>query len=211
MKELIIFDFDGTLANTEEASYQVYEQMTEIYGVPQMSRDELKAFKKKPLKQRIKETGIPYYLLPKIVSESQSKLTKFMKDAFPFEGISYLLEKLSKRFQLIVVSSNHKKIIKKFLKDHNIDVFEKVYGGAALFGKANNIKKAIKKAKSKVKKSIYIGDETRDYHACQELKLDMIAVSWGYEYIEVLLEENIPMIAKTPEDVLSMIETLHAS
>jgi phosphoglycolate phosphatase len=210
MKELLIFDFDGTLANTEEASYQVYEQMTEIYGVPQMSREALKAFKKKPLKQRIKETGIPYYLLPKIVSESQSKLTKFMKDSFPFEGIPLLLETLSKQYQLIIVSSNHKKIIKKFLKDHQIDVFQKVYGGAALFGKANTIKKAIKKAKSKVKKAIYIGDETRDYQACQELKLDMIAVSWGYEDIDVLMQENIPLIAKTPEDVLAMIGSFHA-
>lgn len=210
MKELLIFDFDGTLANTEEASYQVYEQMTEIYGVPQMSREALKAFKKKPLKQRIKETGIPYYLLPKIVSESQSKLTKFMKDSFPFEGIPLLLETLSKQYQLIIVSSNHKKIIKKFLKDHQIDVFQKVYGGAALFGKANTIKKAIKKAKSKVKKAIYIGDETRDYQACQELKLDMIAVSWGYEDIDVLMQENIPLIAKTPDDVLAMIGSFHA-
>jgi phosphoglycolate phosphatase len=72
------------------------------------------------------------------------------------------------------------------------------------------MKKAIKKAKSKVKKAIYIGDETRDYQACQELKLDMVAVSWGYEDIDVLMKENIPWIAKTPEDVLAMIESFHA-
>lgn len=210
MKEVIIFDFDGTIANTEEASYKVYEQMTSIYGVPQMSRDELKAYKKKPLKQRIKETGIPYYLLPKIMSESQSKLTQFMKDAFPFDGIPFLIEQLSKVYQLVVVSSNNKKIIKKFLKDHELDVFEKVYGGAALFGKAAMIKKAIKKMKSKVKKTIYIGDETRDYHACQELKLDMISVSWGYEDKEVLEKEQLPYIADTPEQLLSLIEQMNA-
>lgn len=205
MKSLIIFDFDGTIANTEEASYKVYEQMTQIYGVPQMSKEELKAYKKKPLKQRIKETGIPYYLLPKIMSESQSKLTQFMQDAYPFDGIPFLLEKLSKTNKLVVVSSNNKKIIKKFLKDHDIDVFEKVYGGAALFGKSAMIKKAIKKMKTKVKHALYVGDETRDYQACKELKLDMIGVSWGYEDISVLESEQLPYIANTPEHVLEMI------
>lgn len=206
MKELIIFDFDGTIANTEEASYQVYEQMTTIYGVPQMTREELKAFKKKPLKQRIKETGIPYYLLPKIMSESQSKLTKFMDDAYPFDGIPHLLKTLSKKYKLVVVSSNNKKIIKQFLKTHQLNMFEKIYGGAALFGKAPTIKKAIKKMKSKVKKSLYIGDETRDYHACHELKLDMIAVSWGYEDKEVLMNEKIPFIAHNPKELMTLIE-----
>lgn len=207
MKSLIIFDFDGTIANTEEASYKVYEQMTQIYGVPQMSKEELKAYKKKPLKQRIKETGIPYYLLPKIMSESQSKLTKFMQDAYPFDGIPFLLEKLSKMNKLVVVSSNNKKIIKKFLKDHDIDVFEKVYGGAALFGKSAMIKKAIKKMKSKVKHALYIGDETRDYQACKELKLDMIGVSWGYEDISVLESEQLSYIANNPEQLSELIST----
>jgi phosphoglycolate phosphatase len=210
MKKLIIFDFDGTIANTEDASYQVYQLMTEQYGVPQMSKEELLTIKKMPLKQRIKAQGIPYYMLPKLLSESQSKLSQFMNEAKPFEGIANAIKKLKTEKKLIIVSSNHKKIIKKFLEKEKLDVFIKVFGGAALFGKSAMIIKALKKMNIDPKNAIYIGDEVRDIQACKEINLDIISVSWGYDDISLLQQEDAHLIASSVTEMMDLIKAMDA-
>jgi phosphoglycolate phosphatase len=210
MKKLIIFDFDGTIANTEDASYQVYQLMTEQYGVTQMSKEELLTIKKMPLKQRIKAQGIPYYMLPKLLSESQSKLSQFMNEAKPFEGIANAIKKLKTEKKLIIVSSNHKKIIKKFLEKEKLDVFIKVFGGAALFGKSATIIKALKKMNIDPKNAIYIGDEVRDVQACKEINLDIISVSWGYDDISLLQQEDSKLIANNVNEMMDLIKAIDA-
>jgi phosphoglycolate phosphatase len=206
MKKLIIFDFDGTIANTEEASFEVYQLMADQYGVTKLTKAELQTIKKMPLKERIKAQGIPYYMLPKLISESQSKLIQFMEKAMPFDGIPFIIERLKKEKKLIIVSSNHKKIIKSFLKSHHLNHFIKVYGGASLFGKSSMIKKSLKKMKTDTKYALYIGDEIRDYHACQELGLDMVAVSWGYDDKTLLEKEHIEHIADNADHLLMLIK-----
>jgi phosphoglycolate phosphatase len=206
MKKLIIFDFDGTIANTEEASYQVYLMMAEQYGMPLLSREELKSYKKIPLRQRIKEQGIPYYLLPKLISESQSKLSQFMNDAKKFEGIDQVIKKLETDRKLIIVSSNRKRIIKSFLKKEKLDSFVKVFGSASLFGKSATIQKAIKKLKISPKHALYIGDEVRDLVACKEANVDMIAVSWGYDDISLLAQENAKYIASDIDELMNYVK-----
>lgn len=119
MKTLIIFDFDGTIADTEDISYEIYKEMTQLYNVPEMDKKTLLEAKKKPLKSRILEQGIPFYLLPKLMSEAQSKVLSYIDQAKPFEGIKDVIKELAKTKNLIIVSSNRKKVIKTFLKQHH--------------------------------------------------------------------------------------------
>lgn len=206
MKALVIFDFDGTIANTEEASFAVYEQMTKQYNIHPMSKTELRSIKRLPLRKRIQSHGIPYHRLPKLIMESQTQMSRHMEHAYPFEGIPLLLESLKKNKKLIIVSSNNKKLIKTFLKRHGLNHFVKVYGGAALFGKAKTIKKALNKMNVDVDESIYIGDETRDIEACKAIGLDMIAVSWGYDDRTLLIEEQAPYVANTVDELMQIIK-----
>lgn len=206
MKKLLIFDFDGTIADTMEVMYKIYVTMAEKYNMPILSKDDLQAYKKLPLKERLSRQGIPFYMVPKILSESQSMQLQFLEDAKPFEGIHELLHTLKKHFSLVIVSSNRKSFIKPFLKKHDLMVFDKIYGKAQLFGKADTIQKAIKKEKAHIETSLYLGDETRDLMACQELNLDMIAVSYGYDDKSLLENEGAKVIVDRPVDLLKSIK-----
>jgi phosphoglycolate phosphatase len=209
MKKLIIFDFDGTIADTMSMTYRIYERMATKYGMPVLSKEAFQSYKKLPLKERLNKQGIPFYMVPKLLSESQMLQDEFKDEAVPFEGMEEVLENLNKTFKLIIISSNHKKFIKYFLKSHEINVFKKVYGKAALFGKAGVIKKVLKKLGYDKSEAIYVGDETRDIIACKELGIDLISVSWGYDDKSLLEKENALMIAKTPKDILSFVKSLY--
>mgnify|MGYP001554125436 CR=1 FL=1 len=209
MKKIIIFDFDGTIADTMSMTYHIYEKMAQKYGMPVLSREAIQEYKKLPLKERLNKQGIPFYMVPKLLSESQMLQKEFKDEAVPFEGIIDVLNELSETFKLIIISSNHKKFIKYFLKSYNIFLFDKVFGKAALFGKASVIKKALKKLGYKKSEAIYVGDETRDVMACRELGIDLISVSWGYDDISLLEKEEASMIAKTPNDIMSFVKSLY--
>jgi phosphoglycolate phosphatase len=210
MKTLIIFDFDGTIADTEDISYEIYKEMTQLYNVPEMDKKTLLEAKKKPLKSRILEQGIPFYLLPKLMSEAQSKVLSYIDQAKPFEGIKDVIKELAKTKNLIIVSSNRKKVIKTFLKQHHLKYFSHIYGGAALFGKAAVIKKAIRKMKVKHQDVCYVGDETRDIEACKTIKVDIISASWGFEDEMLLQSYNQHYTASKPSDILKYVTTLDA-
>ena len=190
-------------------TYHIYEKMAQKYGMPVLSREVIQAYKKLPLQERLNKQGIPFYMVPKLLSESQVLQKEFKDEAIPFEGMIDVLNELSETFKLIIISSNHKKFIKYFLKSYDISFFDKVFGKAALFGKASVIKKALKKLGYKKSEAIYVGDETRDIMACRELGIDLISVSWGYDDISLLEKEEASMIAKTPNDIKSFVQSLY--
>lgn len=208
MKKVVIFDFDGTIADTMDMTYHIYLKMAEKYGMPVVSREELQSYKKIPLKERLNKQGIPFYMVPKLLAEGQTFQKELEHEAHPFDGIKDVLQTLLKDYELLMISSNHKKFIKRFLKRFEMKSFTKVYGKAALFGKAEVIKRVLKKHGYKKSEAIYIGDETRDIIACKELGIDLISVSWGYDDLELLEKEAATNIAKQPSDILTFVKSL---
>jgi len=208
MKKVIIFDFDGTIADTLDMTYHIYTKMANQYGMPIISKEELQEYKKIPLKERLNRQGIPFYMVPKLLSKSKGYQEELEDEAVPFEAIIDVLNELSQKYELFILSSNHKKFIKRFLNRFGIDVFKKVYGKAALFGKAEAIKKVLKRQKYKKAEAIYVGDETRDIIACKTLGIDLVSVSWGFDDISLLKNEGATMIATEPKDIISFVKSL---
>ena len=209
MKKLLIFDFDGTIANTLNGMYEIYKIMAKKYKLDILSKEAFIAYKKLPILERLQKQNIPLYAIPKIIRDSQKLQMTFLTEAKPFEGIKDVLNELKTMYTLIIVSSNKKDFIKAFLKTHDMKVFEKVYGKAEIFGKAKKIKKALKKMHAEVTDTIYIGDETRDLKACQELNLDIISVSYGYDDKALLLAEGAMHIIDKPHDLIETIQSFH--
>jgi phosphoglycolate phosphatase len=209
MKKLLIFDFDGTIANTLNGMYEIYKVIAKKYKIEVLSKEAFIAYKKLPILERLQKQNVPFYAIPKIISDSQKLQMKFLSEAKPFEGMKDVLDTLKTMYTLIIVSSNKKDFIKAFLKTHDMMVFDKIYGKAQLFGKAETIKKAIKKMKSQIEDSLYIGDETRDIVACRELQLDIISVSYGYDDKTLLVKEGAKHLIDAPNALLSMIKSFH--
>lgn len=128
--------------------------------------------------------------LPKLLAESHTAFTHFIQQTHPFIGMKEILSKLSQTKNLVIVSSNSKQNIQTFIDQHDFHFFEAIYGNASLFGKEALISKVIRKHHIGVDQALYIGDESRDAHACERIGLEMIGVSWGYEDRSLLLLTN---------------------
>lgn len=206
MKKLVIFDFDGTLADTNEVSYQIYAQMCERYKVPLLTPEELHDLKKLPVKERLKTMSVPLYKVPKLVRESWDLYYDYMDSVHYFEGIEDLLRTLHlKGITTVIVSSNHKRNIEAFLTHQTVNHFSEIYGKARVFGKERLIKKVLKRHKVAMQDALYVGDEIRDIEACLKLDMPIASVTWGFDRESMLKKLNPNGIAKTTEELRALI------
>lgn len=56
----VVFDFDGTLADTEEKTFNIYNDMAEKYKYRKITKEEAAAYKKSAYKGNHGNCGYPF-------------------------------------------------------------------------------------------------------------------------------------------------------
>ncbi len=202
----IIFDFDGTIANTEELAYHIYEKIVKKYEINQLSKDEFEDLKNVSMFEKFKRHQVSIFKLPKLARRTMRILSHMMDDVNPYDGMIQMIKTLNEQnYQLFIVSSNSKKNIKSFLKRYDIDVFSGIYGKARYFGKEKILLKLLKKYELEDHQTVYIGDEVRDIVSCKNIGIPIYSVSWGFDSLEFLEQENEGGVVHTVEELQTLL------
>jgi phosphoglycolate phosphatase len=202
----VVFDFDGTLADTFPFLVDYLNQMAKKYS----RKIDINNIKNKGLEHfigEVKKTGMPSWKIPFFISDMKKRLnTKIQKEVVIFPYISNTIIKLKENYILGIVSSNSEENIKIFLKRNNLDKFFKfIYSDSSLFGKHKVLKKMCSKYGIQPDQVIYIGDENRDITAAKKLGIKVIAVSWGYNSKKLLRSCNPDYLIDSPEDLFRIL------
>lgn len=209
--KFIIFDFDGTIADTLLFSFQKFLEISKLLQIDNLSDKQIiKEIRSKSYQELLKGSFKRAWLkLPYVVSmikNMQVELEKEMESIKFFPGIKKFLFDLKKEgYKLAIISSNRKENIDKFIKFNKLNVFDFVHGKTDLFGKSNYLEKFLGDFSLKKSEVIYIGDEIRDVEACKKVGIKMIGVSWGLHTVEALKKAEVDYIAKKPSEILKII------
>ncbi len=207
MQKILVFDFDGTLANTTKVAYEVYLKVAGKSSHNLMSENEFLSLRNLPLENRFKKYGIPLYKIPKLFKSTIPLFKEHIEKVEIFPGIKDLLLKLKDEgYRLIILSSNSKENIIWFLTNQDIMVFDKIITKSSIFGKDKKIKKLISSEKVERKQIVYIGDESRDIKACKKAKIKMIASTWGYDSLEVLEKDKPDYLVDNTNELYHIIK-----
>lgn len=201
MIQHIVFDFDGTLADTIDVIKEVVSsEMNDI------NEEDFEFLRSEGIKKLIKRKNIPFYKLPKMVLHFTSKLnTKHDIPLYP-EMIP-ILHKLSLHYRLGIVSSNSEENIRQCLTKHQVEsLFDFVYSQSSIFGKHLVLKNMCKKHKLNPAEILYVGDEDRDIIACKKAMIRSIAVCWGFNSEKRLREVNPDYVATSPKDIIDILD-----
>jgi phosphoglycolate phosphatase len=201
----VIFDFDGTLVDSQDVAISVLHQLAESHHFKKPDRKDIEAMRGLSIAERCKIIGVPMYKLPFWAGECYRLYQQSLKHLHLFDGIAEVLNALRERgFKLAVISSNSEANVREFLKENQIDIFDRVYCSRHIFSKDRVIKKFLHSLKLTHSEVIYVGDEHRDIVACKRLGVKVIWVEWGFDLIELVKPENPDYIVRAPAEILDI-------
>ena len=188
----VFLDFDGTIADTMNESYQIYTELVERFKLNKLSYQECVGLRQLNSREAIKRLGLTNHFHTLLffyrAKREQNKIIDKIK---PFYQVTKFLESVKDKYHFIICTSNLKRNVTKFFKNNNINFITNILTCSTLFAKEKIILKYIKKKKININESLYIGDETRDIESCKKINLDIAAVCWGYHEKENL-EKSLP-------------------
>jgi phosphoglycolate phosphatase len=200
---LLIFDFDGTLADSFALFVKQVRQVAERFGLRKMDALMIDQMRGLSAKDIIKELRIPCWKVPLMARYMRKLMREDAARSVLFPGASELLQRLKNRGALIaIVSSNVEANIRTVLGPDTARVVDVFDGGSSLFGKAAKFRKVLKKTGVNEAHTLAVGDEIRDLEAAREVGIPFGAVSWGYTKVEALR-------AQSPNHVFSSLEDLN--
>jgi phosphoglycolate phosphatase len=182
---LIIFDFDGTLANTFPWILGVIDQVADKYHFNRIDRTELETLRGCDARQLSHLYQVPLWKIPIIAADVRSWMTREIDKIQLFEGMSHILGKMAgEGVILAVVSSNSAENVRRVLGKELAGLFSYFECGVSLFGKKARFNKILHQSGVQPHQAFCIGDELRDIEAAHKAKIPFGAVSWGYTRVE---------------------------
>lgn len=176
----VIFDFDGTLANSVDLMFKLYNSHVDEFGYLPIARKEFSELRRMGYPKIMRLKKIKARRLPKIMMTLSQEMHKSMDEVSPYDGIVDLLNQLRKYgYSIGVLTSNQASLVQEFFDKHSFPEFDFVVSEKTIFGKDKALKRIIKRFGLQKNRIIYVGDEPRDVTASHKVGVRVIGVSWG--------------------------------
>jgi phosphoglycolate phosphatase len=206
MMKCIIFDFDGTIVNSRELAVRLYNECAQKYGYKLIPKDQIESLSGLTIRERLRALDVPFYKLPGLVFEMKSNYSRSLISLQACKGLPELIHMLKEQgYELGIISSNSRDLIQQFLDHNNILGVDRIYCTRNLFGKDKLIKGFLKTWGLAKEDVVYIGDEFRDIAACRKSGVQIIAVTWGFDSMELLEKGSPDYIANHPLEIIKWV------
>ncbi len=194
MQKAVIFDFDGTLADTLDLAIQFGNENQGRFSTRGISKDDFRNFS---MREALKHIELPLYKLPRFALELKEYIRTHLLQVKLFPGITDLIPKLkSSGRNIYIMSSNSEENISAVLKRYELlENFSGIYSDSSIFGKHRVLKRMLSQCDIDHESTLYVGDEVRDFEACKRMGVEMVAVSWGWDNDSRLRQSGIERIA----------------
>lgn len=201
--DMIIFDLDGTLWETEKISYKTANAVLKKYESDKViSMEVIKSTMGRTYAETA-EMYMPYYdvekrekILGQMLDLNARILSEFGGNVY--KNLEETLEILSKNYKLAIVSNCADGYIESFLKSSKLDKYFVDYMAAAKYkvAKAEAIRQVIQR--NNIDSAIYVGDTINDYKATLGADIDFIQAKYGFGE-DLRTEYSIDDISELPE------------
>lgn len=200
---VIIFDFDGTIADSFDAVLSISNRLADEFGYPPTPLEDISALKNLSSREILRRSKVPFFKLPFLLRRLRSELNREIARLKPIPGIKdALLELRHQGHSLGIVTSNSRQNVIAFLEAQDMrELFDFVDSGLTLFGKGRIIQQILRQKHVDPDTAIYVGDETRDVEAARKIGIKVIAVCWGFNSCEVLAAQKPDFLIHKPAEL----------
>jgi phosphoglycolate phosphatase len=210
---LIIFDYDGVLADTLDDLLQFGQEACNKLGVQHfVTIDDLANLEVMSFATYGQACEVPEHLVDQFVNLCLHSFAE--QDAAPaiFPGLGDVVRNLSANHQIAIVTTNTSQNVNTFLAQHGLDgIIDAVYGVDTPGSKAEKISLAVGQLIDQGEQAavFMVGDSLSDLRAAKEAAVTSLAVTWGHQNLNVLLRGNPDYVVNFPQELITVIEQLN--
>ncbi len=205
----IIFDFDGTVADSFKIAVDIGQKALEHYGYPVPTKEELRALRELSASQIIRKAKISPRHLPGMARFVRRAQKDLIGQVEPIPGMPEVLARLSKKHNLAILSSSDAPLIQGFLAKHHLKPYvSEIVGGVGIFMKHRALVRYMREHGLGQAQVVYVGDEARDIDAGHRASVKVVSVTWGFNGRGILSAKNPGMTIAKPAELDGIIEQL---
>lgn len=204
--KLVVFDFDGTLADSLAAAVGIFNRVAEEFGYKPV--EDVAAARAMNTRQFLRHHGISLWRLPRLVRRYHAAAADEAERLRLFSGLPATLAALhATGVRLGVLSSNREDNIRRCLRANGVeDLFAFVVGYPKLFGKGKALRRILRAERLERDELLYAGDEVRDVEAAKKAGVAVAAVTWGFHTEAILRESGPDYVVGEPGELAGLVE-----
>ena len=203
---LVIFDFDGTLADSFPFFLQAQRQIAQRHGFEAIADERVDDMRRLGTREIMREVKCPPWKLPLVAAD----FIRAMQAAPPvplFPGIADALAQLrAGGVRMAILTSNSVDNVRRVLGEELSAAIELFDGGAHMLGKHRRLARMLDKARTPAAQAIYIGDQLADHEAARRAGMAFGAVGWGYAHGDALRAEQPEVFFETVAELGQFVD-----
>lgn len=211
---LIIFDLDGTLADTSEGIFNSIRYTQEKLGLyPPETEEQMRSHIGPPVEESYNRIfGLTGERLQQAAAyHKEYALQKGLYEASLYDGIPELLSQLKQEYKLAVATLKFEETAMQMLQHLGIaEYFYTICGAipSQHTTKLDTLRRAMQHCNATPAQTLLIGDSRYDAFGAQQDAIDFLAVTYGFGFRTVADTADFPNIAcaTTVEEIIKQIE-----
>lgn len=202
---LVIFDFDGTLADSFPWFLKMANTIAEVYRIKRIDVSELDTLRKLDARSLVRHLEIPWWKVPLIANYVRRLAVNSAEEIAMFSGVDRVLQQLSEQGVILaVVTSNTDATVRRVLGPQNTALIRYFECSVSLFGKPRRFRKLLHLTGIPRSQTLVIGDEIRDYHAAVKERIPFGAATWGFTHGDALTALRPDEVFEQMDDILAV-------
>jgi phosphoglycolate phosphatase len=205
---LVIFDFDGTLADSYSWFLTVFGDIAERYRLPHLEKDDLELLRALDIRQIQKKYRVPLWKMFVIGNHLKKRMASDIDQISLVSGMHAVIATLAAQgVKMAIVTSNAEENVRRVLGPLNMAYFSAIESSVSMFGKKNKFQAVLRKTGVPAHRTLSIGDELRDLKSAHAAKIHFGAVSWGYTDPGTLQAHGPEEIFSHPAQILEAVNS----
>lgn len=206
---IILFDFDGVLADTLEDALNFGREAAAQVGFERNPTPaDLDALDTMAVPDYGRQLQIPAQHIDEFVDHYLQMFTQKTSPPESFSGMAHVVAQAAKHHTVAIITGNTTPTVKAFLKKLGLqDHVKLVIGVEHKVPRAEKIRMALRELGYTHEPIYMIGDSLSDIRAARETSVKSVAVGWGHQSLERLKSANPDYLVNSPQELLELIET----
>jgi phosphoglycolate phosphatase-like HAD superfamily hydrolase len=206
-RKVIVFDFDGVLADTAGDMLGFSQQVCAELGYPcQPTLADLDRLDPMSFDALGRQLGLPEPMIPEYKRLTLEKFASKPEPPEIFTGMAEVVHRAASLGPAGIVTGNHARLVARFLERYGlVDHIAGVIDVAAPGTRAEKIRRLAAEIGAPGSQVFVIGDSVSDVRAAREVCARSIAVTWGHQSAARLLALGPDHLVTTPDELYQIL------